>query len=79
MLNNRMFYLCVVCVYCERVNNPLVIFAACSIYINYNVLALTRKICGILSKKVAKISIIQILMPNLSVKKNCILLFFVAS
>ena len=44
MLNNFMFYSCVVCVHNERVNYPLMMFAAYSIHINHYALYNAYKI-----------------------------------
>ena len=44
-------------------------------YCNYIVLALTRKICGILSKKLQKLVLLKLL-SNLSVKTTVFCYFF---
>ena len=44
-------------------SNALIVY-----FINYTVLALTRKICGILSKKLQKLALLKLLLSNLFVK-----------
>ena len=50
----------------------------CYYKLHYIVLALTRKICGILSKKLQKLALLKLLLSNLSVKTTVFCYFLIS-